>query len=380
MWSYICIGLFIGVCCGGAIAHIIWYKRVLALTEKIGALSAANQHNQISFKNVANEVLKAATEDLYHHAEKNLDVVLKPLKEKIGSFEKIVLDTYSTEGRERFALQGEIQRLIGLNEGMKQETTALTQALLGNSKTQGDWGELVLERILESSGLTNGSEYHAQKEHENEDGERMRPDYRIDLPEDKHLIIDSKVSLTAYEAYCRAQNDDMRKTALIAHLKSMQKHVDDLAAKHYSKLKGLRSPEFVFAFVPIEPAYVLAMQADADFALKAWRKGVAIVTSTTLLTSLKTVASIWRLEKQNRNALQIAEEAGKMYDKFCGFLEDFQKIGKIFEQGHLQYTSAMGKLKDGSGNIFRKMEEIRKLGAAPKNRIKQELIDTAEDT
>jgi DNA recombination protein RmuC len=252
---------------------------------------------------------------------------------------------------------------------MSKEAQYLTQALKGDNKIMGDWGELVLEKVLEASGLKEGQEYSKQETHEGVDGDRMRPDIIINLPEGKHVIVDSKMSLKAYELHRRCENEDERAVLLESHLKSVLKHIDDLGGKHYSRLKDVNSPELVFLFVPIEPAYLLAMQTDPELSAKAWRKGVAIVTSTTLLVSLKTVASLWRLEKQNKNALEIANEGAKLYDKFVGFMEDFQKIGKTFETGQAQFSTAMGKLKEGPGNVFRKMELLRELGAAPTKRL-----------
>lgn len=338
-------------------------------------LDEVKKQTKTEFENLANEILKARAKDFGEQTEKSLDAILKPLKEKIQTFEKKVDDSYTTEAKERHALKSEIERLIGLNDRMTKETQSLTQALRGDSKVQGDWGELVLEKILEASGLTEGREYSQQKSHENTDGERMRPDIVINLPEGKHVIVDSKVSLKAYELHRRTDDDQPKAQALAAHIKSLEKHIDDLGDKHYSKLKGVNSPEFVFLFVPVEPAYLLAMQADCELQSRAWKKGIAIVTATTLLTSLKTVASIWRLENQNKNALEIANEGAKLYDKFVGFLEDFEKIGKTFDAGKNQYDSAMGKLKEGPGNVFRKMELLRELGSAPTKRIKAELIE-----
>jgi len=327
------------------------------------------------FENLAQQILDHKSKTLSEQTQKNLEVLLNPLKEKISSFEKKVDDSYHSEAKERFALKGEVEKLILLNEKMTKETNHLTQALKGDSKFQGDWGELVLERILEASGLREGFEYFLQSEHEDHEGGKFKPDVVVHLPESKHIIIDSKVSLKAYELYCRCEDAGERQAHLVAHLKSIQKHMDELSEKHYSKLKGIHSPEFVFLFMPIEPAYLLAVQSDTDLSMKAWKKNVALVTSTTLFTSLKTVASIWRLENQNKNAMEIAKEGAKLYDKFSGFLEDFEKIGKTFETGQIQFSSAMGKLKDGPGNVFRKMELLRELGAAPNKRIRQELLD-----
>jgi DNA recombination protein RmuC len=331
--------------------------------------------SRTEFENLANQILDLKSKKLSEQTTQNLDSVLTPLKERLATFEKKVDESYSTEAKERFALKSEIERLIGLNERMTKETQSLTQALKGDSKIQGDWGELVLERILEASGLREGHEYSQQKTHSNGDGDQFRPDIVINLPENKHIVVDSKVSLKAYERHCRVEDEQDRALALDAHLKSLQKHLDELEGKHYSRLKGVNSPEFVFLFIPIEPAYLLAMQTDSDLSTRAWKKGIAIVTSTTLLTSLKTVASIWRLENQNKNALEIATEGAKLYDKFVGFLEDFEKIGKTFDSGQSQFNSAMGKLKEGPGNIFRKMELLRELGAAPNKRIRPELIE-----
>jgi DNA recombination protein RmuC len=340
-------------------------------------LDEMRKNTRAEFQNLAQEILNAKSKDFNEQTEKSLDAILKPLREKIVGFEKSVEEKFSTEGKERHALKSEIERLIGLNDRMSKEARALTDALKGDSKVAGDWGELVLEKILEASGLREGHEYSQQKSHENEDGERMRPDIVINLPEGKHVVIDSKVSLKAYELHRRSEEEAERGSALESHLASLRKHMDDLGDKHYSRLKGVRSPEFVFMFIPIEPAYIVAMQADPELSTRAWKQGVALVTATTLLTSLKTVASIWRLESQNRNAQEIASEGAKLYDKFVGFLEDFEKIGKTFETGQVQFSSAMGKLRSGSGNVFRKMELLRELGAAPAKRIKQELIESS---
>ncbi len=333
------------------------------------------KQTKLEFENLANKILEEKGKSFTETTEKSLETLLKPLRDKIQTFEKAVDDKYTNEAKERHALKSEIEKLITLNDKMALETNSLTQALRGDSKVQGDWGELVLERILEASGLREGHEYSLQKSHNDEEGDRFRPDVVINLPENKHVIVDSKVSLKAYDLHRSTQDEVLKGKMLDEHLKSLEKHIDDLGSKHYSKLKGVNSPEFVFMFIPIEPAYLFAMQSDSELSARAWKKGVAIVTSTTLLTSLKTVASIWRLEKQNKNALEIAQEGAKLYDKFVGFLDDFEKIGTTFESGQKHFTSAMGKLKDGPGNVFKKMELLRELGAAPKNKIKPELLE-----
>lgn len=327
------------------------------------------------FEMLASRVIERESKQFQETSEKKMELVLGPLKERLRDFERKVEETYQAEGRERHVLKAEVERLIQLNERMTQETKSLTQALKGDSKFQGDWGELVLENILSNSGLRDGVEYTKQDSYEGLEGDRYRPDVLVRLPDDKQIVIDSKVSLKAYELHCRAERAEERDLHLKAHLDSLAKHVDELAEKHYPKLKGLKTPEFVFLFTPIEPAYLLAMRHDPDLATRAWKKGVAIVTSTTLFTSLKTVASIWRLENQNRNAQEIAQEAAKLYDKFVGFHDDFEKIGKILETGANQYEEARRKLRDGPGNVFRKIEQLRELGAAPNKRLRPELLE-----
>jgi DNA recombination protein RmuC len=337
------------------------------------------------FENLAQTIIERESRQFQESSEKGLEKLLTPLKERIKDFEKKVDDNYQNEGRERFVLKAEVERLVKLNERMAEETNSLTHALRGDSKFQGDWGELILENILESSGLREGQEYILQKNLTGQGGANYRPDVVIHLPDGKQIIVDSKVSLTAYESLSRLETTDFTGAAgsldlekqryLKAHLESLSRHVDELSEKHYPKLKGLKTPEFVFLFTPIEPAYFLAMRHDPQLALRAWKKGVAIVTSTTLFSSLKTVASIWRLEHQNRNAQEIADEAAKLYDKFVGFHEDFEKIGKVFENGLNQYDEAKRKLRDGPGNVFRRIELLRELGAAPNKRIKPELLE-----
>ncbi len=329
----------------------------------------------LQFENLANQIIETKSKTFSEHTEKTLDNILKPFKEKIANFEKSVDDKYSNEAKERHALKSEILRLISLNDQMSIETSSLTKALRGDSKVQGDWGEMVLSKILEASGLREGEDYTTQSIHKNEEGDRFRPDVVINLPEEKHVIVDSKVSLKAYDLHNSSTDPSQKNKFLAEHIKSMEKHIGELSEKHYAKLKGINSPEIVFMFVPIEPAYLLAMHADPDLSMRSWKKGVALVTATTLLTSLKTVASIWRLERQNKNALEIAQEGAKLYDKFVGFLEDFEKIGHTFEAGGKQYLQAMGKLKDGPGSVFRKMELLRELGASPNKKIRTDLLE-----
>ncbi|MCY4524303.1 MAG: DNA recombination protein RmuC, partial [Halobacteriovoraceae bacterium] len=339
------------------------------LKEHWQTLKELKEKNELEFNTLASKILNEKTKALSEHSQKGIRETLGPLEKQLYSFEKQVNDKYMEESKERHALKKEIERLVEIGGRMAHETDSLTETLRGNSKVQGDWGELVLERILEDSGLRKGFEYKLQSSHLNADGYRLRPDVIINLPEKKHVIVDSKVSLKAYDLYRHTEDGEIKKKALGDFLKSIDRHLQDLSEKHYSKLKGITSPEIVFMFVPIEPAYLLAMQTDRDLSARAFKKGVAIVTATTLLTSLKTVASIWRLEKQNKNAQKIAREGGRLYDKFAGFLEDFDKIGMSMDTTRKQYDAAMGKLKLGPGNIFKKIEKLKELGISPNKNI-----------
>ena len=326
---------------------------------------------QVQFENLANRIFEDKTRVFSEKSEKELGNTLAPLREKIREFEKSVEEKYTTEAKERHTLKAEIERLTGVNDRMMTEAAALTNALKGDSKTQGDWGEMVLEKILESSGLRRGEEYELQKSYKDEEGRLYRPDVLIHLPEGKQIVVDSKVSLTAYERYMRmGEEDDLRE-----HLQSIKNHIKDLGNKDYSRLIGVRSPEFVFMFVPIEPAYMTAVKAEGDLSAWAWKRGVAMVTATTLLTGLKTVSSLWRLEKQNRNAKQIAEEGGRLYDKFVLFLEDFGKVGKTFQDGQKHYENAMDRLQNGRGSVFKKMELLKELGASTGKQIDQKHLE-----
>lgn len=323
----------------------------------------------------AQRTLEAKTKSFQEQGERSLGMLLQPLQQKIAAFEKRVEESYGNEAKERFALKSEVGRLIELNDRMRTETQSLTQALKGDAKFQGDWGELVLERILESSGLRKDHEYTLQESALGADGDRYRPDVLVKLPDDKHIVVDSKVSLKAYELYTRAGSEAERAAALQAHLKSIRDHIDDLSEKSYARLQGVRSPDFVCLFMPIEPAYLVAMQADPELAARAWRKHVAIVTATTLFTTLKTIASIWRVERQNQNAQLIAEEGGRLYDKFAGFTEDFLKLGKIQDQGQRQFQDALTKLQ-GRGGISSKVERLRELGAASTKQLPADLTES----
>jgi DNA recombination protein RmuC len=331
------------------------------------------------FKNLANEILEEKSKRFAEQNQQNLDILLKPLQEKLTDFRKQVDETYQSEARERFALKQEVEKLAGLNLRMTDETRALTNALKGESKTQGDWGELVLETILENSGLRKGEEYLVQDTQTISDGSRLQPDVVIRLPESKHLVIDSKVSITAYTRYIQADDEAVKTAELNSHVLSMKQHIQGLSAKNYQDLYGVGSIDFVLMFIPIEPAFLAAMRHAPDIYQEALKKNIVIVCPSTLLATVRTVAHLWRQEHQNRNAQEIARQCASLYDKFVGFVEDLDKVGVRLEQAQISYTDAVGKLKTGRGNLIRTAENVKKLGVKPNKSLPSKLTDVADD-
>ena len=331
------------------------------------------------FKNLANEILEEKSKRFAEQNQQNLDILLKPLQEKLTDFRKQVDETYQSEARERFALKQEVEKLAGLNLRMTDETRALTNALKGESKTQGDWGELVLETILENSGLRKGEEYLVQDTQTISDGSRLQPDVVIRLPESKHLVIDSKVSITAYTRYIQADDDTIKTAELNSHVLSIKQHIQGLSAKNYQDLYGVGSIDFVLMFIPIEPAFLAAMRHAPDIYQEALKKNIVIVCPSTLLATVRTVAHLWRQEHQNRNAQEIARQCASLYDKFVGFVEDLDKVGQRLEQAQISYADAVGKLKTGRGNLIRTAENVKKLGVKPNKSLPSKLTDVADD-
>ncbi|MFZ9264570.1 MAG: DNA recombination protein RmuC, partial [Polynucleobacter sp.] len=331
------------------------------------------------FKNLANEILEEKSRRFAEQNQQNLDTLLKPLQEKLTDFRKQVDETYQSEARERFALKQEVEKLAGLNLRMTDETRALTNALKGESKTQGDWGELVLETILENSGLRKGEEYLVQDTQTISDGSRLQPDVVIRLPESKHLVIDSKVSITAYTRYMQSDDEQVKLSELNSHVLSIKQHIQGLSAKNYQDLYGVGSIDFVLMFIPIEPAFLAAMRHAPEIYQDALKKNIVIVCPSTLLATVRTVAHLWRQEQQNRNAQEIARQCAALYDKFVGFVEDLDKVGQRLEQAQISYTDAVGKLKTGRGNLIRTAENVKKLGVKPNKSLPSKLTDVADD-
>jgi DNA recombination protein RmuC len=349
-------------------------------TEKLQTLNDSKQALTEQFKNLANDILEEKSQRFASQNQQNLDNILRPLQEKIGEFKKRVDDVYEGETRERFALKAEILRLASLNTQMSNDTQALTKALRGESKTQGDWGEMVLETILEHSGLRKGHEYDVQDSHTDNDGSRLQPDVVIHLPENRHLVVDSKVSITAYTRYIQADDEAIKEKELALHVQSLRQHIAGLSAKNYQQLYGLGSIDFVLMFVPLEPAFLAAMSHNSNLFQEALHKNIVLVCPSTLLATVRTVAHLWRQEQQNRNALEIAKQCGLLYDKFVGFVDDLDKVGQRLEQAQSSYSDAYGKLKTGRGNLIRSAEKVKDLGVKPTKKLADKLLlDSSEE-
>jgi len=326
----------------------------------------------LEFENIANKLLKQNSSEFAEANQKKLDDILAPLKENIKNFEKKVDDKYEKELKERSGLMEQIKSLSELNQEMRKDAQSLTKALKGESKTQGNWGELILEKVLESSGLIKGEEYETQHSTTNDVGNRVQPDVIIKLPEDKHIVIDAKVSITAYTNYIETEDDNEKEVQLKAHLTSVKNHINSLSDKNYANAKGINSPDFVLMFMPSEPSFGFTLQADSSLYHYAWDKKIVIVSPTTLLATLKTIASVWKQERQTKNAIEIAEQSGRLYDKFVGFIEDLEKIDKGLTSSKTAYDNAINKLKTGSGNLISRVEKIRVLGAKTKKQLPTE--------
>ncbi len=338
-------------------------------------LEKLQERFKTEFQNLANAILKQNTREFSETSHKNMSDLLNPLKEKITEFEKKVEETYQKGKIDQTVLKEELKRLQELNARLGEEAGNLTKALKSDSKKQGNWGEVVLERILERSGLNKNQEYYLQYTSENEEGKTYRPDVVIKLPEEKHLIIDSKVSLTAFQQYIATEEEKQKEHFLKQHLLSIRNHVKELSEKNYQNLKTLNSPDFVLMFMPVEPAFATAVQSDPELFNFAWEKRIVIVSPTTLLATLRTVASIWSHEKQTRNALEIAKQGGKLYDKFEGFLKDLEKIGDNLNKAQASYNDAHKKLVSGRGNLLGQVEKLKTMGAKAAKQLDKKYLD-----
>jgi DNA recombination protein RmuC len=347
---------------------------------RIESLNEAKEALTIQFKNLANDILDDKTRRFTEQNALSLDALLKPLQTKLTEFKEQVSTSYANESRERFALKSEIERLSALNVKMSDETRSLTQALKGDSKVQGNWGELVLESILESSGLRKGEEYLVQDSRTQDDGSRLQPDIVVRLPEGRHLVVDSKVSITAYARHAESVDADTAQIELNAHIQSLRQHIQGLSSKNYSSLYGVGSVDFVLMFIPIEPAFLLALKSAPNLYQEALAKNIVLVCPSTLMATLRTVAHLWRQDHQNKNALEIARQCGALYDKFVGFIDDMEKLGQRIDQAQTSYHDAFNKLKTGKGNLIRTAEKVRELGVKPSKTLPTGLLDNVADT
>lgn len=330
------------------------------------------------FENLANKILDEKSNKFTEQNKENMQNILTPLQDKIQLFEKKVEDTHKESIDYHAALRQQILGLREMNLQMSKETINLTKALKGDSKMQGNWGELVLERVLEKSGLEKGREYEVQQAFTTADGNRVFPDVVINLPDGKKMIVDSKVSLTAYEKYINEEDEELKSNYLKEHVTSIKRHVEQLGNKNYQDLYQIESPDFVLLFIPIEPAFAMALNEDTSLYNKAFEKNIVIVTPATLLATLRTIDSMWTNQKQQENALEIARQAGALYDKFEGFVADLIKIGKKIDESKVEYAGAMNKLVEGKGNLISSVERLKKMGAKAKKALPDTIINRAD--
>jgi len=326
------------------------------------------------FENLANKILDEKSNKFTEQNKENMKNILSPLQEKIQLFEKRVDDTHKESIDYHAALRQQILGLREMNIQMSKETLNLTKALKGDSKMQGNWGELILERVLEKSGLEKDREYFVQQSHTTADGNRVFPDVVINLPDGKKMIVDSKVSLTAYEKYINEEDEILKNSSLKEHINSLKRHVDQLGDKNYQDLYQIESPDFVLLFIPMEPAFALALNEDTTLYNKAFEKNIIIVTPSTLLATLRTIDSMWTNQKQQENAFEIARQAGALYDKFEGFVADLIKVGKKIDESKVEYQGAMNKLVDGSGNLIKRVENLKKMGAKTQKSLPESIL------
>ncbi len=344
--------------------------------QRLTDLQGSRDELRAQFAELAGKIFDEREQRFAETSQQRLGQLLDPLKERIQSFEKRVEESYQQEARERFSLGKELERLQQLNQRLSDEATNLTQALKGQ-KTQGNWGELILERVLEHAGLEKGREYQTQVSLKGPDGERFQPDVLIMLPGDKQVVVDSKVSLTAYQQYISADDPAVSQVALKQHVLSLRNHVKGLSGKDYKRLEGLHSLDFVLLFVPIEAAFSAALQAEPNLFQEAFDRQIVIVSPTTLLATLRVIDSLWKQERQSQNAREIAERAGWLYDKFVLFIQDLDEVGNRLQQLDKAYSAARNKLTDGRGNLVSRTEQLKLLGARASKSLPADLLERA---
>jgi DNA recombination protein RmuC len=346
--------------------------------EKLVLLNNSREQMTLEFKTIASEILEDKSKRFTASNKESIAEILRPLNDKIQLFEKKVDETYDREAKERFSLAREIRSLQELNVRISEDAVNLTNALKGESKTQGTWGEVILETILEKSGLVKGREYETQVSLKAEDGSRSQPDVIVHMPENKHVIIDAKVSLKAYEAYCSEDNAERRGELLKQHVASVKNHVKTLSSKDYQNLMSLNSLDFVLLFMPVEAAFSVAVQADGSMFTDAFEKNIILVGPSTLLATLRTIQNIWRYEQQSQNAIEIANSAGLLYDKFVAFVSDLDEIGGRIDATRKSFDRAHNKLVSGRGNLLGRVEKLKTLGARASKKHAEHLLAQAD--
>jgi DNA recombination protein RmuC len=331
----------------------------------------------IEFRNLANEILEEKSKKFTEQNKTNLDELLKPLGEKIKDFEKKVEETYDKEAQQRFSLKEEVKRLAELNQQISKEASSLTKALKGESKTQGNWGEVILESILERTGLRKGQEYTIQDSYTATDNRRYQSDVIVHYPGERSIVIDSKVTLTAYDNYINAEDDQSREAALKSHVTSVKNHINELASKNYQDIPEIKTLDFVVMFMPVEPAYLLAIQNEPQLWSYAYEKRILLISPTNLIAVLKMIESLWKQEYQNRNVFEIARQGGELYDKFVGLIDDLIDIGNKLKQTQNSYEASMNKLSSGKGNLVKRAQDLHKLGVKTKKTLPENLLNRA---
>jgi DNA recombination protein RmuC len=354
----------------------------LRVTEQVGEMKRLQEESRLSFENIANRLLEEKSQKFTQQNQAQLQHLLDPLREKIKTFEENIQRRYLDETKDRISLKKEIENLRSLNQQLSEDAGNLAAALKGDNKTQGDWGEMQLERLLERAGLQKGVHFETQTSLRDSNGQLKRPDFIINLPDEKHLIIDAKVSLTAYDRFCQAEEKAERSSYLKAHLDSLRTHIRELSAKNYQQLYQIHSPDYILLFVPIEPAFALAVQEDHQLFLEALERNVVLVTNSTLLATMRTVSFIWKQDKQKRSVMEIARQSGLLYDKFCNFVEDLQSLGQRLDQAQRSYQDAMYKLADGKrygDTLVGRAEKLRRLGARTTKQLPATLRRSEEE-
>lgn len=347
--------------------------------EKLALLQQAREQLTHQFQTLAQSILEEKSRRFSEQNQSALGQLLEPLKARLQEFQGKVETAYVSESKDRSALAEQVRQLQAMNQQLSQRANDLTRALTSQNKTQGNWGELILEKVLEASGLRKGEEYEVQESHTRDDGSRAQPDVIIHLPEGKHLIIDAKVSLTAYIDHCNADDEIARDGAVKRHVDSVRAHIKGLSEKNYQELYQLRSLDFVILFIPVEPAFLLAASHDADLWHDAWKRNVLLVSPSTLLFVVRTVAHLWRQEQQNRNAQDIARRGAELYDKFVGFVEGLEQVGQRLQQAQKAYDDTHKKLSSGRGSLVRQAEMLRDLGVKPSKHMPDSVLERSAD-